>query len=382
VQAPVARLVEVGRFDEPVYVTSPPRDTRLFVVERTGRIWVVDGGRRLPEPFLDLSRAVSLSTFEEGLLSVAFAPDYAASGRLYVDYTDHRHRTIVEEYRRSADPNVVDPSTARRVLVIENPKATHHGGLVVFGPDGYLYIGQGDGGLFNDLSFPAQRLDVLRGKMLRIDPRAQGGRPYGIPRDNPFVGRPGRDEIWAYGLRNPWRFAIHPSTGTLVIGDVGQLRVEEIDLAARSGLNFGWSCLEGSEPFIPRGPSSCEDADPPAFERHRLPRPAIGEKRIAPRVTRARVRTRVTYIPGEHVCSIVLGVLVRDPALPSLAGRYLHGDFCDPDIRSFRLDHGRVVDERRLGIRVTTLSSFGTDSSGHVYVTALAGPVYRLATPK
>ncbi len=217
-------------------------------------------------PVLDLSGRISTSGDEEGLLSLAFAPDYATSGLLYVDYNDLRHRTVVEEFRRSANPNVADPRSARKVLVIPNPSEAHHGGLVLFGPDGYLYVGQGDGGIYRDPSFPAQRLDTLHGKILRIDPRQRGWRPYRIPSDNPFVGRPGRDEIWAYGLRNPWRFAFEPATGALVIGDVGALIAEEMNIAPSAGLNLGWSCFEGSTPYAVDPPPSCEDTVPPAFE--------------------------------------------------------------------------------------------------------------------
>ncbi|MBA2371516.1 MAG: PQQ-dependent sugar dehydrogenase [Chloroflexi bacterium] len=367
----------MGRFEQPVYATSPPRDRRLFVVERTGRIWVVDRGRRLTRPFLDLSRRVSVSGFEEGLLSLAFAPDYASSGRLYVDYTDLRHRTIVEEFRRSSEPNVADRRTARQVLVIPNPTERHHGGLVLFGPDGHLYIGQGDGGIYRDPTFPAQRLDNLHGKILRIDPRAHGARPYRVPPDNPFVGRPGRDEIWIYGLRNPWRFGFDPSTGTLVIGDVGELIAEEIDIAPDAALNFGWSCLEGRATYASGGPPSCARAVPPALELIRGSLRATNED-TAPTVTRGRPRVSTRLSVGKPVCSIVAGVSVENRSLPSLHGRHLYGDFCDSSIRSFLLESGRVVDQRTTGLEVFLLSSFGTDAAGRVYATSLAGPVYRV----
>jgi glucose/arabinose dehydrogenase len=373
------RLVEVGRFDEPVYVTSPPGDERLFVVEKKGRIWVLADGRRLRRPFLDLSRHVSLTGLEEGLFSLAFAPDYATSGFFYVDYTDLEHRSVVEEYRRSRDPNVADPQTARQVLVIPNPTYGHHGGLVLFGPDGRLWVGQGDGGNSSVAHFPAQKLDNLHGKILRIDPRPQGNRPYRIPPDNPYVGRPGRDEIWAYGLRNPWRFGFDPATDALVIGDVGQLTAEEIDIAPRPGLNFGWSCLEGTTPFAfaPEDVSSCDNAVPPAIELVRGSAP-LEEPDAAPTVTRGRPRVDARLEPGDPVCSIVTGVAVQDPALPSLAGRHLYGDFCDGSLRSFRVDGDQAVDERPLGVDVLLLSSFGVDSQNRVYATSLAGPVYRL----
>jgi hypothetical protein len=359
-------------------VTSPPGDERLFVVERTGRVWVLAQGRRLPRPFLDVSRRISLSGDEEGLLSLAFAPDYATSGLLYVDYTDLRHRTVVEEFRSSADPNVADPRSARKVLVIPNPSEAHHGGLVLFGPDDYLYVGQGDGGIYRDPSFPAQRLDSLHGKILRIDPRRTGKRPYRIPPSNPFVGKPGRDEIWVYGLRNPWRFAFEPASGALVIGDVGALIAEEMDVAPRAGLNFGWSCFEGTSPYAVDPPPSCDEAVPPAFELVRGSRRVAELEGVAPTVTRGRPRADARLETGEPVCSIVAGVFVRDPALPSLVGRHVYGDFCDSSLRSFRRDGPRAVDLRQLGLDVVVLSSFGVDASGRVYATSLTGPVYRL----
>jgi hypothetical protein len=374
------KLVEVARFDQPVYVTSPPDDARLFVVERRGRIWVLDRGRRLPRPFLDLSPRVSVSGFEEGLLSLAFAPDYAVSGLLYVDYTDLRHRTVVEEFRRSADPNVADRRSARQVLVIPNPTDHHHAGHVLFGPDGQLYISQGDGGGYRDPTFPAQRLDDLHGKILRIDPRRDGGRPYRIPPDNPFVGRAGRDEIWLYGLRNPWRFAFDPATGAIAIGDVGALIAEEIDIAPGAGLNFGWSCLEGRATYATDGgPSSCDGAVLPAIEFVRGSIRADDPAGATPVVTRGLPRVSTRLDPGHPLCSIVAGVFVQDPSLPSLVGRHLYGDFCDTTLRSFRLEGTEAAEDRSVGQGVPLLSSFGVDSAGRVYVTSLAGPVYRVA---
>jgi hypothetical protein len=376
---PKVKLVEIGTFDQPVHVTSPPGDKRLFVVEKTGRIQVLVKGLKLARPFLDLSKRVSVRGIEEGLLSVAFAPDYETSGRFYVDYTDRRHRTIVEEYTRSADPNRADPESARRLLLISNPTLAHHAGLLLFGPDGMLYVSQGDGGNSSKTNFPAQGLDTLHGKILRIDPLPRGTRPFGVPNDNPFVGRPGRDEIWVYGLRNPWRFAFEPRTGAMVIGDAGQLSVEEIDVATRSGLNFGWSCFEGTAPFFPDGVASCASSVPPIVEHLRGATPVVPRPETAPPVTRGRPRVDTRLRPGGPACSVVVGVFVRDPELPSLAGRHVYGDFCETMVRSFRLENGRAVDRQELGVTVFVMSSFGTDAAGHVYVTSLAGPVFRLA---
>ena len=376
---PDVELVEVGRFDQPLYVASPPGDERLFVVEKKGRIWVLARGRRLPRPFLDLSRSVEARGPEEGLLSIAFAPDYAESGIFYVDYTDRHHRTVVEEYRRAGNPNLAHTGTARRLLVIPNPTTGHHGGLLLFGTDGRLYIGQGDGGNSSETNFPAQSLDNLHGKILRIDPRPEGSRPYGTPGDNPFVGRRGRDETWVYGLRNPWRFGFDSATGALVIGDVGELSREEIDIAPAAGLNFGWSCFEGSAPYFPDGPSACTEALRPAVEHFRGATPTGERGDVAPTVTRGRPRVDVRFLAGEPACSIVAGVEVRDPALPDLRGRFLYGDFCDPAIRSFRVEGGRAVDVQLVGLEIPSLSSFGVDASGRIFATSLAGAVYRLA---
>ena len=379
---PEATLVEIGRFDQPVHVTSPPGDDRLFVVEKKGKIWVVHQGRRLPRPFLDLSHLVSVEGSEEGLLSLAFAPDYASTGLFFVDYTDRRHWSVVEEYRRATNPNRADPRTARRVLVISDETNRHNGGLLLFGPEGLLYIGQGDAGGSSPGNFPAQRLDNLHGKILRIDPRPDGQRPYRIPRDNPFVGREGRDEIWAYGLRNPWRFGLDPSTKALVIGDVGQLSAEEIDVASHGGVNFGWSCFEGTAPFAYglNAPPSCDEATPPAIELVRGSA-RVSQSSTAAAVTRGRPRTDTRLTSGEPVCSIVAGVAVQDPALPALVGRHLYGDFCASSLHSFRLEGERALDNRPLGIEVPLLSSFGVDSQQRVYATSLAGPVYRLEAP-
>ena len=338
-----------------MYVTQPPGDRHdLYVVEQTGRIRVVRDGEVLPKPFLDLSSQVSCCG-EQGLLSVAFAPDYANSGLLYVDYTDRAGDTRVVEYRRapgSAQP-LADPGSARIVLRVDQPFPNHNGGLVVFGPDRLLYVGLGDGGSEGDPERNGQDLSTLLGKILRIDPRPSDGRPYSVPASNPFVEKPGaRPEIYSYGLRNPWRFAFDPANRDLAIGDVGQNRFEEVDLVGPGeglGANFGWSALEGSEPY--NDDQNAPGAIPPVL----------------------------VYGHGEG-CSITGGYVVRDRSLPTLVGRYLYGDFCAGELRSFpaRPDN-RATDDRSLGLNVPSLSSFGTDDAGHIYATSLTGPVYRLA---
>jgi glucose/arabinose dehydrogenase len=348
------RLKRIGRFGDPLYVTAPAGDRRrVFVVEQSGRIWVLAGGRRVRRPFLDISHRIT-SGGEQGLLSMAFAPDYARSGRFYVDFTDTRGDTRVEEFRRSGrNPNRANRGSRRPVLFVNQPYENHNGGLLLFGPDDLLYIGLGDGGAAADPSNNAQRLSTLLGKILRIDPVRAGRSRYRIPRSNPFVGRGGQDEIYAYGLRNPWRFSFDRATGDLYIGDVGQNEEEEIDYARRGaarGLNYGWSCFEGSRRFD---------------ESRSCPNP---------------VRPIHTYSLTGSNCAVTGGVVARDPALPGLAGRYLYGDFCGGQLRSFRMSGGRAVDDRSLGLSVPNLSSFGEDARGRIYVTSLNGPVYRLVS--
>ena len=359
--APAARgvkLTRIGSFDSPVYVTAPPGDThRVFVVEQTGRIRVVRDGRKRSTPFLDLRDRVGCCG-ERGLLSMAFAPDYSRSRRFYVYYTNRSGDTRVVEFRRSGSPDRAVKASARTVLTQDQPEPNHNGGLVLFGPDGLLYIGLGDGGGANDQhgSFGnGQNLGTLLGKILRIDPRASGGRPYSIPADNPFVGRSGaRGEIYAYGLRNPWRFSFDRATGDLAIADVGQNAVEEIDFARRGGargLNYGWRVFEGRRVN---------------FSDERAPG-AVGPV--------------LTYGHGGGACSITGGVIVRDRRLGSLVGRYLYGDYCVGRVRAVRLGPGSASGDRSLGLSVSHLSSFGEDASGRVYATSTDGPVYRF-TPR
>ncbi len=355
------RLRKVGDFDQPLYIVQPPGyDRDLFVVEKTGQVQVVHDGERLPEPFLDLSDAVSTGG-EQGLLSVTFAPDYQSSGLLYVDYTDTAGDTRVVEYRRSAqDPLVADPQSAREVLTVDQPYENHNGGLVLFGPgetpkgseaSELLYVGLGDGGSADDPERNGQDLSTLLGKILRIDPRPSGGRPYGIPQSNPFVDRSGaRGEIYSYGLRNPWRFSFDRRTGDLSIGDVGQNEIEEIDFVRRGkgrGANFGWRPFEGNDRFAP------------------------GES--AP----GAIKPVITAKHSDGNCSITGGVVIRDPALGAWRGRYVFGDFCRGVIQTAVLSAGRAKRLTDRKLTVSQLSSFGEDARGRVYATSLDGPVYR-----
>jgi glucose/arabinose dehydrogenase len=348
------RLEKLGDFDQPLYVTQPPGDRHhLFVVEQTGRVQVLTDGTREDQPFLDLSDQVSCCG-EQGLLSIAFAPDYRRSGLVYADFTDRAGDTRIVEYQRSSsNPLMVDPGSARVVLRVDQPFPNHNGGLILFGPDDLLYVGLGDGGSEDDPDRRGQDLDTLLGKILRIDPRPSGRRPYSVPQSNPFVGKAGaRPEIYSYGLRNPWRFSFDRSTGALAIGDVGQDDWEEVDLVRRgegSGANYGWSAFEGFARF--NDDQSAPSAVPPVL----------------------------VYSHDEGGCSVTGGYVVRDRSLTSLYGRYLYGDFCLGDLRSFpAVPDGRATDDRALGLNVPSLSSFGEDSAGHVYATSLDGPVYRL----
>jgi len=348
------RLKRIGRFASPLYVTSPPGDRRrLFVVEQAGRVRVLVGGRLRRAPFLDIRSQVT-SGSEQGLLSLAFAPDYARSGRFYVYFTDRAGDQRVVEYRRATRARA-DAGSARLVLRMADDEGNHNGGLLLFGPDDHLYIGTGDGGGAGDRHGRrgnAQNLGSLLGKILRIDPAASGGRPYTVPSDNPFQGRSGaRAEIYAYGLRNPWRFSFDRGTADLAIGDVGQNAVEEIDFVRRGrgrGANFGWRPFEGRSRYAP-GES------------------APGH--VPPVITRSH---------GAGWCSITGGVVVRDRALAGLRGRYVFGDFCRSRILSGRLSAGRARSVRATSLRVSSLSSFGEDARGRVYATSLEGPVYRL----
>jgi glucose/arabinose dehydrogenase len=347
-------LVKVVDLSSPVYVTSPPGDTsRVYVVEQGGTIRILRDGRLIEQPFLDISGLVT-SQSEQGLLSMAFPPDYARSRRFYVYYTDRAADQRIVEYRVRRDGSA-DPGSARLVLEMADSESNHNGGLLLFGPDGLMYVGTGDGGGAGDQHGArgnAQNLGSLLGKILRIDPRASGGRPYTVPRSNPFVSRSGaRPEIYAYGLRNPWRFSFDRETGDLVIGDVGQGAWEEIDFLKRGkgrGANFGWRPFEGRARY------------------------AGGESapgHIAPVIVRSH---------EDGNCSITGGVVVRDPALAGLEGRYVFGDFCRGRIESARLGSRGAFAVRESNLSVSNLSSFGEDARRRVYALSLSGPVYRL----
>jgi glucose/arabinose dehydrogenase len=289
------------------------------------------------------------------LLGLAFAPDYSTSGRFYVYYTDTDGDERLVEYRRGSSPDRANPRSARLLIHQPDSESNHNGGQLAFGPDGLLYVGLGDGGGGDDQHGPignAQNLGTLLGKILRIDPRPSGGRPFGIPADNPFVGRSGaKAAIYAWGLRNPWRFSFDRATGDIAIGDVGQDHVEEVDFRTRGtarGANFGWRAWEGT----------------------RREDPGL-------RVS-GDVKPALEYAHAGGGCSVTGGYVIRDPRLPALNGRYVYGDFCAGDLLTAKLRQDGASRPRRLGFHVDALSSFGEDTRGRVYVVSLNGPVYRL----
>ena len=345
------RLVASG-FDFPLYLTAPPGDARLFVVEKTGRIRIVRNGAVSPAPFLDISARVS-SGGEQGLLGLAFDPQYATSGRFYVDYTDRNGDTHISRFRVSADPDVADAASEEVLLTVDQPYSNHNGGQVAFGPDGYLYIGMGDGGSGGDPQGHGQNPNDLLGSLLRLD--VSGATGYAVPPDNPYAAGGGRPEVFSIGLRNPWRFSFDRATGDLYIADVGQNDREEVDVSTASsgggrGLNYGWNRMEGTACY---GATSCD--------RGGLVLPV----------------TDYTHADG---CSITGGYVYRGTALPNLVGTYFYGDYCNGWVRSFRYAGAQAGTPRewptlRPGGQIT---SFGEDANGELYVMQQDGKLFRI----
>jgi glucose/arabinose dehydrogenase len=337
------RLVRVADLNEPVALSVRPDDDALYIAERVGRVVALTDGDI--EVVVDLTGEVSLGG-EQGLLGLAFSPD----GRfLYVNYTDLRGDTHVTEFAMGTAK--ADASSRRDVLFVDQPYANHNGGNLAFGPEGYLYVGLGDGGSAGDPMDNAQSLGTRLGKMLRVDPRPSGGREFGVPPDNPFRGRgDALPEIWAYGLRNPWRWSFDRETGDLWIGDVGQSAREEIDFQPASsggGENYGWDGYEGSLVYEEPVP---EEAAPPIYD-----------------------------YPQELGASVIGGYVYRGSEIEGLQGAYLFGDFYNPQIRVLKTRDGDVVAHRELGVEVPSLASFGEDADGELYALSLAGPVFRLS---
>lgn len=345
-------LQHVVNVPQPVAIAHAG-DERLFITEQAGRILIYDGVRLRSEPFLDIETKV-LSGGERGLLSVAFHPDYKSNGFFYVNYTDRPGgHTVVERYKVSAnDPNRADPNSAFKLITILQPFSNHNGGQLKFGPDGYLYIGMGDGGSGGDPENHAQRLNSLLGKMLRID--VNDGNPYGIPEDNPFRAMlSGRPEIWAYGLRNPWRFSFDRATGDMFIADVGQNQWEEVSFQPATsigGENYGWRFMEGNHCFNPS--INCN--------------------------TNGLVRPILEYRHGTGDCSITGGYRYRGTRYPALRGVYIYGDLCTGKIWGATQQTSGGWTTQLLLDSTVTISTFGQDVNGELYVADLNGAIYHL----
>ena len=320
---------------------------RLFVLEQAGTIRVIRDGRLVSRPYLDIRDGVS-SGGERGLLGLAFAPTFARDGRFFVDATDPDGNTFVAEFR-APDPaaDTADPESERVILRIAQPFPNHNGGGIIARPDGTLWIGTGDGGSAGDPRGNGQRRTTLLGKLLRIDPRAAGNAPYTVPPDNPFVGRTdARGEIWAYGLRNPWRFSFDRATGDLWIGDVGQDRWEEVDLVragSAGGRNFGWNVMEGRHCYAPSPGCRTDGLTLPVAE----------------------------YDHGQG-CAITGGFVYRGAAIPALAGTYLYADSCSGRIWGLEAA-ADVPQSRLLASTGASIVSFGEDDAGELFVTDIAG---------
>jgi glucose/arabinose dehydrogenase len=352
IPALTARLVVSG-LRNPLDLQSAPGDAeRLYVVEQGGRIRVVRGGQLQTAAFLDVSGRIS-SGGERGLLGLAFHPQFATNRRFFVNYTDPRGDTRIAEFRASS-ADAADPDSERVLLTVAQPYANHNGGGLAFDNSSRLLIALGDGGSAGDPLGNGQRLDTLLGKLLRVD--VDSAAPYAVPPDNPFLATPGaRGEIWAFGLRNPFRIAVDRPTGDLYIGDVGQSRVEEIDVAIaprRGGENYGWNVMEGSQCYNPASGCSRDGLTLPVYE----------------------------YGHGEG-CSVTGGVVYRGCRIPALAGTYFFGDYCSGFVRSIRVAGGQASELRdwSAGTRgVGAPTAFGLDAQGEVYVVDYDGEVYRL----
>ena len=339
-------LEEVARLDSPIALAQRPGFDGLVVAERGGTVRVL-GADGPSEPIVDVSDE-TVPQGERGLLGLAFAPD---GEHLYLSFTDERGDSRLDEWATGPGVGDVDPASRRTVLMVDQPFPNHNGGNIVFGPDGLLYFGLGDGGSGGDPAGRAQNPDELLGKILRIDPGASGGDPYAVPADNPFAGGGGRGEVYVTGVRNPWRFSFDRATGDLWVGDVGQGSQEEIDLLPAgqvAGANLGWDRLEGNEPFEGEAPP---DAVPPVF----------------------------TYGRDEGY-SVTGGYVYRGSAIAGLEGVYVFADYGAGVVRALDVDGGRVVAHRSLEVSTgpAALASFGEDAGGELYVRSLDGPVYRL----
>jgi len=344
----------VGSFSSPVYLTAAPGDTgRLFVVERGGKVRVLHHDTTQARPFLDLSGQIQTGFVEQGFLSIAFDPQYATSGRFYVYFNAPNGDIRVVRYTVSSDPDSADEATADTVLRVPHPGQTNHnGGQLQFGPDGMLWAGTGDGGGSGDPNGNAQNKHALLGKLLRLD--VSGASGYTIPADNPFkTDTSFAPEVWAYGLRNPWRFSFDRQTGDLYIGDVGQNAYEEVDVSTTAvqrgrAANFGWNIMEGKH---------CYPSDP---------------------CTPIGVPPVVEYPHLLNACSITGGYVYRGSALPALTGNYFYADYCNGTVHSIEYPNVNVGDWTQLLSPGGSISSFGQDAKGELYILQLSGSVSRI----
>jgi glucose/arabinose dehydrogenase len=340
--------VVASGFSNPIHLTAPSGDSRLFVVEQGGVIRIIVNDQVLGGPFLDISGLVQ-SGGERGLFSMAFHPQYDTNGYFYVNYTDNGGDSRIVRYTVSGDPNVADPSSAKLILSLAQPAGNHNGGQVAFGADGMLYIGFGDGGGGGDPQGHGQNINTLLGSLLRID--VDGGDPYAVPGNNPFVGQAGADEIWAYGLRNPWRFSFDRGAGQLYVADVGQNEWEEVNAVAatQAGVNYGWNTMEATHCF---NSGSCNTAG--------LTAPVL------------------EYSHSEG-CSVTGGYVYRGSAINEVQGHYFYSDYCSGFLRSFRYSGGSLTDDVQWDVgSLGSVLSFGEDATGELYVLSSNGTVYRI----
>jgi len=339
------RLEPVARgFNAPLIATNAADGSnRLFVGEQAGLIWTVVDGERSSSPFLDISSRITVGG-EQGLLGLAFHPSFEDNGKLYVNYTDVNGNTVIAEYRASGDR--ADPDSERVLLSIDQPFANHNGGALAFGADGYLYIATGDGGGAGDPEGNGQDLGTLLGKLLRIDVDGESsGRPYSIPSDNPFTNRDGAaPEVWAFGLRNPWRFGFDEDTRTLWIADVGQGELEEINVAdaGRGGLNYGWDVMEGTACY------ESEDCD--------------RSGKVLP----------VAEYGHDQGCAVTGGTIYRGRRFPDMRGGYFFGDYCSGIMWALPADRPNSQPLVKVLESGRAISSFGVDERGEMYLTDLA----------
>ncbi len=329
---------------------APDGSGRLFLLEQVGRIRIFQNGQLLARPFLDISDRVGSDSTERGLLGLAFHPNYRQNGYFYVNYTDVNGNTVIARFQVTSDPNVADPASEKKLLGIQQPYANHNGGSMTFGPDGYLYMGFGDGGSQGDPLNNGQSLNTFLAKILRID--VDHGDPYAIPPDNPFANGGGKPEIWAFGLRNPWRISFDRATGDLYIGDVGQSAWEEVDYVPAGtpgGLNFGWSYYEATHPYKGHLPANLKVVMPVAEYSH------------------------------QYGCAITGGYVYRGAVLPAWRGIYFYSDYCTGFVWGLlkTADGWQSKTLFQTGFNVTT---FGEDEAGELYLNNYdTGTIYRLS---